>query len=70
MVIIKMFIQQQTSRLWFCNACIRAGTADAAQADDPHVPFTGYYEHWLISLEKILIKKGICVPDQPHFEEP
>lgn len=40
------------------------GTADAAQADTPDAPFPGYYEHWLASLEKVLIEKGLCTQDQ------
>lgn len=32
------------------------GAADAA--------FPGYYEHWLASLEKVLIEKGVCRRDQ------
>ena len=40
------------------------GAADAARADNPDAPFAGYYEHWLASLEKVLIEKGLCTPDQ------
>lgn len=40
------------------------GAADKAQADKPDTPVTGYYEHWLASLEKVLIEKGLCAPDQ------
>jgi nitrile hydratase accessory protein len=40
------------------------GVADEAQADKPDTPVTGYYEHWLAALEKVLIDKGLCTPDQ------
>ena len=40
------------------------GAADEAQVSDPDTPFTGYYEHWLASFEKVLVEKGICTPDQ------
>ena len=45
------------------------GAADAARSADPDAAFPGYYEHWLASLEKVLIEKGICREDQlpaPH----
>ncbi len=40
------------------------GAADAARADTPDASFPGYYEHWLASLEKVLIEKGLCTQDQ------
>ena len=40
------------------------GAADATRADNPDAPFPGYYEHWLASLEKVLIEKGLCTHDQ------
>ena len=40
------------------------GTADAARSADPDAAFPGYYEHWLASLEKVLIEKGVCSRDQ------
>ena len=45
------------------------GVADKTQADQPDTPVTGYYEHWLASLEKVLIEKGLCTPDQLRADE-
>lgn len=40
------------------------GAADATRSEQPDAASPGYYEHWLTSLEKVLIEKGICPPDQ------
>ncbi len=40
------------------------GAADQAHANDPDAPFSGYYEHWLASFEKVLLEKGLCSRDQ------
>ena len=40
------------------------GAADKVHADNPDAPLSGYYEHWLASLEKVLIEKGLCTEDQ------
>ncbi len=45
------------------------GAADTARADNPDAPFPGYYEHWLASLEKVLIEKGLCTPGQLRTDE-
>ncbi len=45
------------------------GGADKTQADKPDTPATGYYEHWLASLEKVLLEKGLCTPDQLRVGE-
>ena len=45
------------------------GVADKTQTDKPDTPVTGYYEHWLASLEKVLIEKGLCTPDQIQADE-
>ena len=33
-------------------------------AQDVPSPHPGYYEHWLAAFEKLLIEKGICMPEQ------
>ena len=33
-------------------------------AQDVPSPRPGYYEHWLAAFEKLLIEKGICMPEQ------
>ncbi len=45
------------------------GAADAARADNPDAPLPGYYEHWLASLEKVLLEKGLCTQDQLRANE-
>ncbi len=34
------------------------------RTEDVHSPQPGYYEHWLAAFEKLLIEKGICMPEQ------
>ena len=45
------------------------GAADQARTNDPDAPFSGYYEHWLASFEKVLLEKGLCSRNQLRADE-
>lgn len=40
----------------------RGDRSDETEARDSPLPT--YYEHWLAALEKLLIEKGVCTPEQ------
>ncbi len=42
---------------------IAAAERSEGTADVPS-PHPGYYEHWLAAFEKLLVEKGICMPEQ------
>ena len=41
-----------------------ATAEQTAGTETTHSPQPGYYEHWLAAFEKLLIEKGICMPEQ------
>ena len=59
-----------TSGMNFTIIIIAEISTAAAQANNPNVPFSGYYKYQLVSLEKVLTEKGIICPTNSPLKSP